>query len=84
LRITNSGGYEQTRKIKGVPDMTDQIQDLVEEICRRMSEVPKGTIIDSLAWATSLGSGYSTPVEEIRHLVQIEAAAAGIVVRDRS
>ena len=64
--------------------MTDQIQDLIEEICRRMSKVPRGTIINSMGWATSLGSGYLSPVEEIRHLVQIEAAAAGVVVRDRS
>lgn len=62
--------------------MTEPTPGLIDEIRRRLGEVPKDAAIDTLAWATELGTGYSLTVEEIRDVVRIEAHAAGVRMAD--
>jgi hypothetical protein len=66
-------------------DRMPEDQELIGEIRRRLRVLPKGAIIDSLAWATALGSsGYSNTVPEIGALVRAEGAAAGVSLVDRN
>jgi hypothetical protein len=62
--------------------MTEFTLGLIGEIRRRLSEVPKEASIDTLAWATELGSSSSLTVEQIRDVVRIEAHAAGVRMAD--
>ena len=63
--------------------MSEQNQELIDEIRGRLDAVPRGAVIDSLAWATELAYGYSNAVSDIRKLVRSEASAArGVILGD--
>jgi hypothetical protein len=63
--------------------MTAPEPTLIEEIQQRLRATPKGAIIDPLAWATVLVSGYSNTVDEIHGVVVKEAKAAGVTCLEK-
>ncbi len=58
--------------------MTEREQ-LIQEIRARLSEIPKGSPrIDALAFATTIGQGYSLPEDEIVEITIKEATDLGL------
>jgi len=61
--------------------MSEQ-EELVQEIRERLGRIQKGTLpFDLLAFATTIGQGYSMTVDEIIPLVRKEADAMGVNYR---
>jgi hypothetical protein len=61
--------------------MTEQ-EELVQDIGERLGKMRNGTLpFDLLAFATTIGDGYSMTVDEIIPLVRNEADALGINYR---
>jgi hypothetical protein len=64
--------------------MTEQ-EELVQDIRERLGEMRNGTLpFDLLAFATTIGQGYSMTVDEIVPLVRKEADALGVNYRVQS
>jgi len=64
--------------------MTEQ-EELIQEIRERLGKMPKGALpFDLLAFAITIGQGYSMTVDEIIPLVRKEADALGVNYRLQS
>ena len=60
-------------------------EELIQDIRDRLGEMPKGALpFDLLAFATTIGQGYSMTEDEIIRLVQKEAETLGVNYFTRS